>query len=341
MKLLLLLASLSHASIDPTPAAQSGQWIFVVSGTTFTSGNAGYVQFPSAQAVTLPVNGSTWSVVGLNGQLIQMSVNGTTFTATNPGVVAGTVAVTNISNQTLVVQSSATTLVASTVAVVNPLGMTMTTQSTWTVVQGTVNVTNVPNGTLNIVSSYTIVISTKIVTFTYASTTTMADTVPIIPSTGMSVFNVLNGGSSTHVLRIRRISATTHMGKSIGTGANANKGIVQLGVVPFSAITVAGGTSQIVNRKMDTTDGALDAQVTISTGGGQTFTSDTPLFSSLVALATQTFFNDRPDVLYEESMTAGKPLTLRAGEGFAVIRSSQPGYSAIGSIRTTVIFTQE
>jgi hypothetical protein len=185
-----------------------------------------------------------------------------------------------------------------------------------------------------------VVVSSKVVTFVFTSTASVTDTVPITPSTGTSVLTVMNGGSSTHVLRIRRISATTHIGKSVGNGATANTGVAQLGVVPISAATL-GSTLNIINRKMDTADGALDAQVSITTGGAQTFVSDTPLWSTLVAITTTTLINDRPDIIYEESMTAGKPFTLRPGEGFALIRSSQPRISLRGEIRATVIATQE
>jgi hypothetical protein len=194
---------------------------------------------------------------------------------------------------------------------------------------------------VNAVSTYTVVASTKLVTYFYVSTVSVTNTAQVIPSTGISLFNFLNGGSSTHVLRLRKLSVTPYFGTTVGVGANANAGIVSVGLVPISAITLAGGTTQIVSRKADTADGNIDAQVTISTGGATTFTSNTPFFSSLVALTTATYFNDRPDVLFEESANALKPFTLRPGEGFAVLRSSTPLYNAVGVIRITAQVTQE
>lgn len=144
--------------------------------------------------------------------------------------------------------------------------------------------------------------------------------------------SILNGGSSTKVLKIWRV-LVSQASEAAVTGVNTN-----FKLLPVSAVTSAGGSAVTVT-KLDSNNAALDANVTVYSQSNSVTITAGSYFGNASLTSEETGVQGDPKILFDASSIYWQPIVLRAGQGVTV---QQGGLTAAaGTVDVTIFFTQE
>lgn len=357
--------------------------VFVTSGTvfaniisTFSASNPGYVQFPSAQAITasaLPLPAGAAIEAGnlatiaakdfatqttlsdLNAKVTAVNTGAVTISAALP---AGANNIGDVDVLTLPALPTGTnnvgTVNGSTTAVVPPNGGLAATvfhnvrltdgSGFYSAGSGSGGPTTVTPGT----GTFSVALSSLTYTGTSAnvnctggcgSPTQAVSFVAVATVTitqGATHYTLMNHAGSTATIKVQRVDIAMYSDAAV-TGVVTN---YQMYLI--TATTVTGNGSQVRFHRIDTNDNNIAPGVTLSTGGSPTIPTiavPSNVFGAASMTSEETTLVD-PAVLYDYRNLGDKPLVLRAGRGFTIKQAPLPA-AAAGKVIIRAFFTQE